>query len=1155
MYRTCIVRIRRSNTTLPMDARCILNKIMASEIEPEKLPLPPRAKSVPLYQKSTSFDKFSSEFISNINSRQILNKTMPTRCPSLLNSSGSIFGHMPSSPLDRIRTSKKSLFLSSHLSHSMSDQKIPTNQSLPEIWSGINGKSARTKEELKERVVDEQWTGNALHSFCFATSPQKGSFCSSVPEFDNVQGSMSSSWQFFNYVGGTTMASTTGKIIIRNPNKAIVTFNAKTSEILVANDVACEMFAYSHDDLIGMKMSKMFTKSDEARQEALVEQHIEDSGAVVMVSGKVFEAVDSNGVVFPVSLWMKKVIWDEEPRCIAVLEAVERQTAHMTFDSEGSILGCDEQFAYLHGYSSSQELNHMNVKQLIPSFILPHVGTPIDMSIEKQQATGHTKDGFAFPLSISVKEDECRSSTFSAIVWVFSNISGLISVLPNGDIYSCNKNFTFMLFGYTDEDLVGKPITELVPAFYDHMDLIDDSSMPFPPIDEDDDVEITSRLSRGESGRVLTSKRSAVIYSREIDSPAASAKSCGDLGNLFVTGVGLQLSEVDSTRATLGDSSPSSISQSSLINDDDGAEGNGNEVHSQDCEYDKVKHEEEGLSEDMTNERNPSQNNIDEVKTPLCEKKNEGQSKDSLLSAGSHDLPLEKYDELPQELLTVSSPTRENDSGVYTAEDLFRDMLVMRGKDQNDVRPVSSPDSGSIGTSGQRSIPVQKSGPRDLLTSTPNMSSAGDSPSVQSPTQPICEGMFVGRALHKDGSSLGLLFQIKRVELKDGQVLFCIWISKDTEDDDVKCVQGNHTFGSSHSSLFLSSVNGIKELGQSMNELSLKDENSPGRGRYNERYITMDSIGKGAFGFVKLARRKSDNLEVVVKFIHKDKVLKGSWKDDPVLGTVPFEISLLTKLRHPNIIQLIDAFENEDFFQLVMEKHGGGMDMFEFIDRQPNMDEALASYLFRQVVDAVAYLHSKNIVHRDVKDENVILDETFTVKLIDFGSAAMMEDDKLFSTFCGTMEYCSPEVLLGNRYRGPELEIWSMGVTLYTLIFGENPFYDVEETIRSELRPPFTVSQDLMLLICWMLHPDPKYRAVIQDLQRHTWLTQPVDVHTYSFAEVVGGIEENVREMLDEEQEIDGRVNRGSYSEHDHRYLQTAYEHYLESVDNEDLEG
>ena len=93
------------------------------------------------------------------------------------------------------------------------------------------------------------------------------------------------------------------------------------------------------------------------------------------------------------------------------------------------------------------------------------------------------------------------------------------------------------------------------------------------------------------------------------------------------------------------------------------------------------------------------------------------------------------------------------------------------------------------------------------------------------------------------------------------------------------------------------------------------------------------------------------------------------------------------------------------------------------------------------------------------QDENVILDESFQVKLIDFGSAAFMEPDKLFSTFCGTMEYCSPEVLLGNRYRGPELELWSVGVTLYTLIFGENPFYDVEETIKAELNPPFPVSQ------------------------------------------------------------------------------------------------
>ena len=128
------------------------------------------------------------------------------------------------------------------------------------------------------------------------------------------------------------------------------------------------------------------------------------------------------------------------------------------------------------------------------------------------------------------------------------------------------------------------------------------------------------------------------------------------------------------------------------------------------------------------------------------------------------------------------------------------------------------------------------------------------------------------------------------------------------------------------------------------------------------------------------------------------------------------------------------------------------------------------------MVSAVSYLHSLNIVHRDIKDENIIVNENFQIKLIDFGATAYMEKGKLFGTFCGTLEYCSPEVLMGNKYSGPELEMWSLGVTLYTLVFGENPFFDVDETVQCVMKPPFNVSS-CKYLFC--LHKIPNHLQFI----------------------------------------------------------------------------
>uniref|UniRef100_A0A8C5PVB4 non-specific serine/threonine protein kinase n=1 Tax=Leptobrachium leishanense TaxID=445787 RepID=A0A8C5PVB4_9ANUR len=120
-------------------------------------------------------------------------------------------------------------------------------------------------------------------------------------------------------------------------------------------------------------------------------------------------------------------------------------------------------------------------------------------------------------------------------------------------------------------------------------------------------------------------------------------------------------------------------------------------------------------------------------------------------------------------------------------------------------------------------------------------------------------------------------------------------------------------------------------------------------GPYELVYETLSPLGKGAFGFVWSAKSREDAAEVVVKFIWKDKILDDCWVQDPELGRVTREIAILPRLKHPNIIEVIYVFENTLFFQLVMELHGDALDLFEFIDNQPNLDEPLASYIFRQV--------------------------------------------------------------------------------------------------------------------------------------------------------------------------------------------------------------
>lgn len=356
----------------------------------------------------------------------------------------------------------------------------------------------------------------------------------------------------------------------------------------------------------------------------------------------------------------------------------------------------------------------------------------------------------------------------------------------------------------------------------------------------------------------------------------------------------------------------------------------------------------------------------------------------------------------------------------------------------------------------------------------------------------IDDGLFFGKARHADSSQVKIFYQRKWMESGD---LIYVWISRDPYSD---MSMMDSLDQSNVRSALLNASQQDSILGSSVVDA------------YSKEYENIHTLGCGVSGFVKLARRRVNNFPVVTKYIQKEKVYQENYVEDKRYGCVPLEISLLCKLEHKNIIRVLDVFQTNSYIQMVMEKHGCGMDLFEFIDRVQHkrpINEGLISHIFKQLVSAVSYLHSNQIVHRDIKDENIVIDERFDIKLIDFGSAAYMSPDKKFGTFCGTMEYCSPEILLGNKYHGPELDVWTCGIVLYTLAFCENPFNSTEETIECVLKPPLKVSKELMKLLFAILCPDPELRARIDQIERNEWVNQSVDMQAFKWEEVVDNTE------------------------------------------------
>ncbi|KAI8640276.1 kinase-like domain-containing protein [Parasitella parasitica] len=267
-------------------------------------------------------------------------------------------------------------------------------------------------------------------------------------------------------------------------------------------------------------------------------------------------------------------------------------------------------------------------------------------------------------------------------------------------------------------------------------------------------------------------------------------------------------------------------------------------------------------------------------------------------------------------------------------------------------------------------------------------------------------------------------------------------------------------------------------------------------------YVILDSLGQGAYGLVKLAVKRYDSSEtkVVIKYVIKSRILVDCWTRDRKLGTVPVEIHILhtlTKFPHENLGDMLDYFEDEDHYYIVMGLHGAGMDLFDYIELNSHgIPESEIRRIFKQIALAVRHLHDHNIVHRDIKDENVVLDQQCgSLRLIDFGSAAYLKPGRKYETFVGTLDYAAPEILRGHTYSGKPQDVWALGILLFTLVYRENPFYDIDEIMGRELRIPFVLSEGSVDLISKMLERDVDKRIDIHKVLAHSWLqeedTQP----------------------------------------------------------------
>jgi len=262
-----------------------------------------------------------------------------------------------------------------------------------------------------------------------------------------------------------------------------------------------------------------------------------------------------------------------------------------------------------------------------------------------------------------------------------------------------------------------------------------------------------------------------------------------------------------------------------------------------------------------------------------------------------------------------------------------------------------------------------------------------------------------------------------------------------------------------------------------------------------EDYVLGKHIGQGAYAMVFQGMHRDSAQKVAVKIYEKSKLLDAQRRK-----SVQCEIRLMERLRHPNIVAFHDALDTAKHIYIIMEYLGGGS-LYHLLKKRPSrhLDDNVAKRVFFQICHGVKYLHDRHVVHRDIKLENLLLNDWGTVKIIDFGFSTVVPPGKRLRVFCGTPSYMAPEIVARREYSGFGADIWAMGVLLHALLCGCFPFRGANDRdlyrkiLRGVFHLPDTVSPGPKALLIRILTIDMASRPTVNDVLKDNWFSAHKD--------------------------------------------------------------